>query len=191
MAIKLHHATVKFLAKHGFQAIEAEGGFRLVRIEDGMLSVDTFASAGEMTETLRSDPDGVEFETEEDQDESGIRRCGVMQKGYHDEYSSNPHGPGCGDQVDVTLRNAIYHTSEGAKTPKVDEATLRHIGVEAGLWKESWNSLNVGMRRMNLANRIRGFLRNNPDGMVTIGAEGTGRWGVEAQVAKRKAKKAA
>jgi len=180
---KIHHATIKRAARLGVTIIEVEGGFVLNRTEDGLNSVDTFDSTAEALEALERDE--VEFE---DADEAeGSAKCGVMAKDYHDQYSRNPHGPGCGDTIDIEMRDAI--TVMDGKKSRVDEGVLCQIGIDAGLWKPSWESLNVGMRRMNLANRIRGLLRNNPEAQVRIG-ETTGRFGVVFQPAKSKARKA-
>lgn len=185
----LHHATVKRADRLGVTITNAaDGGFRLIRKEDGMLSIDSYDSTAEALEELEDDR--CEFETEEEAEEaSGTAKCGVMAKSYHDEYSKNPNGPGCGDTVDTEMRDAIMVLFEGEKTPRVDVTVLRQIGEDAGLWKTTWESLNVGMQRMNLANRIRGFLRNNAEGKVTIG-DTEGRFGVEAKEPKVKKGKA-
>ena len=179
----IHHATIKRAAKLGVTIIEANGGFVLNRTEDGLNSVDTFDSTAEALEALERD----EVEFEEADDAEGGAKCGVMAKDYHDQYSHNPHGPGCGDQIDIEMRNAI--TIFDGKNGRVDPTALQAIGESLGLWKPTWEALNIGMRRMNLANRIRGYLRNNPDAVVTMG-DTTGRFGVGYTPSKAKARKA-
>lgn len=181
----IHHSVIKKATRLGFTFVEAEpSGFRLLLDGTTHLSIDVFDSTAEAFEAFEEG--SVEFETDEDEEESsGSSKCGVMAKNYHDEYSSNPHGPGCGDSVDIEMRNAIMVLFEGDKTPRVDRAELRKIGEDCGLWKPSWEGLNVGMQRMNLANRIRGLLRNNPEVKVTIGSK-TSRFGVAARTLKTK-----
>ena len=182
---RIHHATIKRATRLGVELIEADGAFRLVRIEDGALSVDTFDSTAEALESMEQET--VEFETEEETHAGG--KCGVMAKSYHDVYSANPHGPGCGDTIDIEMRNAIMVPDISGKGQHADPYALRAIGENAGLWLPRWDALNIGMRRMNLANRIRGLLRNDSDAQVTIG-DTTGRFGVSFQPSKRKARKA-
>ena len=70
---------------------------------------------------------------------------------------------------------------------KVDTNRLREYGEQLGLWNPRWEGLNPGMLRMNLANRIRGVLRNStgeiagPGGLLS-------RFGIEFRPSK-KAKK--
>lgn len=183
----LHHTVVKKAAKLGFHFVDnGKNGLRLVNDETGALSEEIFTSTAEAFEAA-AEEDGITW-NEEDEEEGGAQKCGVMAKSYHTEYSSNPHGPGCGDTVDVEMRNAIMVVPEGEKEPRVDEAALRKIGDDAGLWREKWNGLNVGMRRMNLSNRIRGLLRNDADAKVRIGKV-HGRFGVAPKTPKVKAAK--
>lgn len=180
--MRIHHATIAFAAKHGVEILEAGKGFRLVQIVTGQLSEDTFDTAGEISETLRAD--GVEGITwEKPRTAKGIR-SGVMAIGFHKEYSNNPDGPGCNDDLDVTLRRATAHLGEDGKpTGSMDRAKLIAVGEANGLWRFTWNSLNPGMGRMNLANRMRGWLRNN-DGHLVIGDQ-SGRFGI-ARIEKAK-----
>lgn len=179
----IHHATIKRAAKLGVTILQVEGGFMLNRTKDGLNSIDTFDSTAEALEAMERD----EVEFEEDADTDASAKCGVMGKDYHDQYSHNPHGPGCGDTIDIEMRNAI--TVFDGKNGKVDPTALQAIGESLGLWKPTWDGLNVGMRRMNLSNRIRGYLRNNENAEVTLGGT-TGRFGVGYTPSKAKARKA-
>lgn len=183
----IHHATVKRALKHGLTIAEAPGGFRLCQIDGGLLSTETYDSTAEALEEFERDE--CEFETEEEA-EVGFAACGVMAKNYHDIYSSNPHGPGCGDSVDTGLRDACVFLHDNEKEPRLDLPTLKAIGTDAGLWKASWEGLNPGMQRMNLANRIRGLLRNDDKAKVRI-SKTTGRFGVAARNPKAKPVKTA
>lgn len=186
MAKPIHHTIVKSAAKHGAVFVEtADGGFQFKNAE-GLLSLESFNSVGEAMEALKSDE--VNYEAPRPAGSSAIR-CGVMARVYHDRYSANPHGPGCGDTLDVEMRDAIMRVFPEEKTPRVDPDALREIGETAGLWKPEWETMNVGMRRMNLANRIRGLLRRDAQAKVTIGSK-TGRFGIAARPEKVKTTKA-
>ena len=182
--IAIHHATVKRAARMGVRFEEAPNGkLRLVRIADDAFS-DEFDSAGEAMEAM--DRKEVEFEALK----PNRNVCGVMAKTYHDRYSANPHGPGCGDGLDIAIRTAIMVPVADGKTLVADPERLKLIGVACDLWRYEWESLNIGMRRMNLANRIRAYLRNNAEGVVEIGGV-VGRFGVGANPPKAKKAKAA
>lgn len=182
----IHHATIKRAAKLGAEFVDlGDQGFRLKNIETGLLSVETFESTGAAMEALADTKQPIEWEE--------VRKgwfCGVMVKSYHDLYSKNPHGPGCGDTVDIAMRDAIMRpVTEGSKDMAVDLALLREIGEANGCWVQSYATLNPGMQRMNITNRLRGRLRNNPDFEATIGGE-TGRFGVAPKAPKAKPTKA-
>jgi hypothetical protein len=90
--------------------------------------------------------------------------AGVMVKSYHDLYMAQ--GGGSGDNVDTTMREVFMTKSREVQTkkgiraePALDVEALRTWGVEIGLWNDRWDALNPGMRRMNLANRVRGAIR--------------------------------
>lgn len=186
----IHHAITKKADKLGFTIEERADLFVLVD-EEGATTNPPVDSKGisAMLAAIDKNPDdhGIEFEhdlgdpTDEDDDNS-IAKCGVMDASAHARYESNPHGPGCNDSVDCALRDAYTSESNG----------LDREGIKAcagQLWDVKYETLNNGMVRMNVANKIRGFLRNHDDAVVTIGAE-TGRFGVSYNPAKRKARKA-
>ncbi len=185
MARPIHPAAKATAAKFGCEIVESTGGFRLLQTESGILSVDEFDRVAEATEELRrSGIEGIEWE--KPRASNSHARSGVMVIGYHRVYSSNPHGPGNGDTLDVSLRDATQALgADGKPTGAMDSAMLRQIGVDAGLWRDTWEGLNPGMRRMNLANRMRGWLRNNA-GVLRIGDQ-EGRFGVELRTKEAKA----
>lgn len=162
MAKPIHHAILKRATKLGCALVEVpEGGFRIEA--KGRLSQDTFDDAKEALNTFALG--GMEFEARKG------NFCGVMVASYHAVYECNPHGPGCGDGLDIAMRDAFTHDSG------VDVEALQKLGESLGLWNPSWFSLNPGMKRMNLTNRIRAYLRNRADAKVQIGDK-TGRHGV-------------
>lgn len=190
MAKPIHPAAKARAAKYGCEIIEIDNQFALKNVETGATSEDRFDKVAEATEALADE--GIEGITwaEEDDDEF-VGRSGVMQLDYHKQYSQNPHGPGCNDSIDITLRDETRELREdGTPTDRMDLDKLLEIVRATGLFREEWLRLNPGMVRMNSANRIRGWLRNN-EGTITLGSQ-TGRFGVERREKKpRKSKKAA
>lgn len=172
--IKLHHATVARATKLGVSFLETEGVLSLVRTEDGWKSEETWTdpklALADLAEEEVTFLDPAEAEEEEDEDHS--RKSGVMPIEYHKLYMAN--GGGCGDTLDAEMRE-VFLTPGG-----VDTAALRLWGELLGLWNPAWEVRNPGMQRMNLANRVRGWLRQN-EGEVPHpagGEAGTTRFGI-------------
>lgn len=118
----------------------------------------------------------AEPEDEETDDETGVGKSGVMTLTYHERYMAQ--GGGSMDDVDQSMRDAFvtevtekYTTKKGEererKVNRVDLVALREWGEEIELWNEAWENLNPGMQRMNLANRVRGAIRNG--GHIKLG----------------------
>lgn len=183
----IHHATVKRAAKLGLEFAEVDDGFRLIRIEDGAVSVETFESTGAAMEAATDTREPIEWETPS----TSRAFCGVMVKGYHDRYSANPHGPGCGDTLDIEMRESVMRIPEGAKEPCVDLVLLRDIAIRHDCWQDRYLSLNPGMQRMNVANRLRGRLRNDAEFAIVWEAGGQPtRCGIHPKAPKAKASRA-
>lgn len=163
-----HHAVVKRATKLGVNLIDAEGGVRLEKT--GRLSIESFDTAKEALDRFAKG--GLDFEARKS------NFCGVMVASYHASYESNPHGPGCGDGLDIAMRDAF--TGPGG----VNEDELRAFGEQIGLWNPNWDLLNRGMRRMNLTNRVRAALRNDAKLTFDIGGK-NGRHGVAYNPAKK------
>ncbi len=190
---KLHHTVVKAAARFDAYFMDTETGtFRFGRLDDPtLISNIEFDTTAEGLEALRNGD--VTWEEPEAEERPYSGRCGVMAAGYHARYSANPHGPGCNDSLDCTMRDVFLTktrtiTTKTGKTreePALDVDALREFGQGLGLWNNRWDALNQGMMRMNLANRIRGYLRNHPEATITIGAD-TGRFGVESKSAELK-----
>lgn len=174
MARVIHHAITKKAAKNGVAVIlDAEDAFRIQK--GPRLSVESFDGAKEALDEYLAGH--VTF------DKATGNFCGVMVASYHDRYEHNAHGPGSCDGLDMALRD------EFTKPTGIEVERLEELGRELGLWADKWNSLNPGMKRMNLSNRIRAWLRNDKDALVRIGQE-VGRFGVAYRPAKRNRKAA-
>lgn len=177
----IHPATKKRADKLGVEIANiSETGILLIRTAD---KHEYFAEGASLAEAL----DEVQDETAEFQAPKTTRlTCGVMPSSHHARYMSQ--GGGCADVLDTTMR-ALFATDDG-----IDTASLKLTGETNGLWNPRWETLNPGMQRMNLANRLRAAARRGteialigPDGMRTAGLFGI----VPKEQPAPKAKKAA
>lgn len=184
MTKTIHHTIVKSAARHDARFAETEdGGFFLVKISDERYSSlpDSWDTVGEAMEALKEG--AIEWNLPKGMTASN--HCGVMVASYHARYSSNSHGPGCNDTLDCSMRDLMtVPNPNGDKRNKtvLDLDAIRATADANGLWNEKWNPLNPGMQRMNLANRLRGWLRNHDGEVVLVAYDGTrhtGRFGVE------------
>lgn len=177
MLTPIHHATQKAAAKAGLQIEAIDGAFRVTRLTDNRFCVvQNDTAKGALAAAINAE--GVVTW------QKPIKAfCGVMRFAYHDRYEHNPHGPGCGDGLDVAMRDAFMDPD----TEKLRTGPMKELGESLDLWNPAWDSLNPGMQRMNLTNRIRAFLRNNADEKVEIGGKRS-RFGVPFMPAKRNRK---
>lgn len=92
----------------------------------------------------------------EDDEEEGKS---IIKRKYKERY--HPHKMTCGDDISQLI-TAHVMTAEGDDgKPCVDEAKLEHFAKLNGVWQEKYEFLNVGMRRMNIANRLRAKVRHD------------------------------
>jgi hypothetical protein len=168
---KLHHETIKRALRLGVEIIaipnlDGLSTFRAVRIADKAETVEIFDDAKSMLNAISEG--AAEFAVP-----TSFRglRSGVMVMTYHVRYTAN--GGGCGDTLDLALRDLLL-SNDGTNLD-----LLQQIAEKNGVWVQKWASLNAGMQRMNLANRLRSILRNNAEATIDLGDEGTGRFDVE------------
>lgn len=147
---------------------------KLVALVQAKLETAIFEQEDKTTKSLVITNEGLKARGTEDITEfgedpsKGKRMAGVMVKSYHDIYMAQ--GGGNADNVDTTMREVFMTKSREVPTkkgvraePALDVDALRNWGVEIGLWNDRWDALNPGMRRMNLANRVRGAIRNGKE----------------------------
>lgn len=179
--LSLHHTILKKAVRLGVYFVGTEDKqFRLAKADDPtLLSSETFSSTSEAFEALEAKE--VTFVTPKQETGTDRGKCGVMNTSYHAKYSHNPHGPGSGDELDRGMRDAFNGKHDG-KT-QIDVEALRVTGEANNVWNPSWVSLNPGMRRMNLANRLRALLRNKQGDVRLLDRDGNlvveGRFGIE------------
>lgn len=108
---------------------------------------------------------------------AAFAKAGCMPKSYHDLYMAQ--GGGCADTIDKAMKDAFLTGSRTITTKGKDgksqirsEAALdleamEVWGREIGLWNDKWASLNPGMKRMNLTNRVRAAVRRGVEIKLT------------------------
>jgi len=90
-------------------------------------------------------------------DENG---ASVVKKLYKARYK--PHKAKCGDQISQLITAHItVKAAEKGERPHVDEAKLIRFAKANGCWDPNYAKINVGMKRMNIANRLRGKVRRD------------------------------
>lgn len=144
---------VRLRADHACMVIERDGK------EWSLQVTDAGFAACNMEPTEADGPDPV----------AAGARAGCMPKKYHDLYMAQ--GGGCADPIDRAMKDAFLTASrevtardkDGRTTTRteaaLDCAAMARWGREIGLWNDRWDSLNPGMQRMNLTNRVRAAVR--------------------------------
>jgi hypothetical protein len=85
----------------------------------------------------------------------------VVQADFRARYAE--HGGSSGDELSVRLRKHL-ETADGT----IDLAKLRALAETNEVWSDRYSSLNAGMQRLNVGNRLRALVRRG--GKVKWGA---------------------
>lgn len=103
-----------------------------------------------------ADDADVEEETaESDEDEEGEGEEGgksVVKKKYKTKYK--PFKMTCGDDLSQLISAHVKRKNDEGKM-RIDPVILKKFAQANGVWDPNYANLNVGMRRMNIANRLR------------------------------------
>lgn len=75
----------------------------------------------------------------------------IIKKKYREQYKQ--HGMSCGDLIADELK-AYVTVSAGGKQG-VDPILLKKVAVDNNVWKDSYEGLNIGLRRMAIGNCLR------------------------------------
>lgn len=137
------------------EAAEAEGwskkrggGFKQADVDEEEGGVSEATTWRELCEEQ-----DIEVETE------GSGRS-IVKKKYKERY--RPTKMTCGDDLAQRIsKHVTYHDDDNDK-PMIDKAKLQRFAEANGCWVPSYKSLNAGMQRMNVANRLRGIIRKDP-----------------------------
>lgn len=87
----------------------------------------------------------------------------VVKRKYKTQYK--PFRMTCGDDLSslVSAHIKIPAKVDGKSVKRIDEDKLYRFAVANGVWNPIYGALNVGMRRMNIANRLRKLIKDDPD----------------------------
>jgi hypothetical protein len=154
MALKMHHTNATFLRLRGITVAERDGVF---------VTTNTAIE-------FRGDGKAICAAIKAHEAETGKKlrgagradKSGVMVKSYHEQYTAN--GGGNADLLDTTMRDELIVDVDGE--PALDRVRLKKEAVRLGVWNERYETLNPGMARMNVANRLRALIRK--EGEVAV-----------------------
>lgn len=125
------------------------GGFK----QEGVDAEDGGASDATTWRELCEEQD-IEVESGE-----GNGRSIIKQK-YKQKY--RPTKMTCGDDMARKISEHVQYHNEDEGKDMIDTDKLKRFAEANGCWVASYRSLNAGMQRMNVANRLRGLLRKDP-----------------------------
>ncbi len=98
------------------------------------------------------DPEDDEAEDDEDAEEG----ASVVKRKYKTKY--RPFKMTCGDDLAQLVAKHLKVEGDDGK-PRIDERKLYAFAVANNCWVSTYKQLNIGMRRMNVVNRLRARVR--------------------------------
>lgn len=129
--------------------------YSAARLNDAFLDATSEVDEDELAEIAAEAEDELEGAEEGDDEEGegeGEGGKSVVKKKYKTEYK--PHKMTCGDDFASKVTSYITVPHKGKKT-RVDPVKLRKLAEANGVWEDRYCSLNPGMQRMNVGNRLR------------------------------------
>lgn len=179
MATKIHHNTAKKAKTHGIELrvdgneiVAIKNGVRLASHMSGTIALQTAidklaADAPKPVKVAKprksrdedEGDEGDEFEedgeeeaeVEADDEEESDEGKSVVKAKYKQAYKPFKHR--CGTSIADQISAHVAGESEDGK-PCVDMKKLKRFARANECWVESYSSLNNGMARMNVANRL-------------------------------------
>lgn len=133
---------------------EIGSGVRLADAWDEALDV---LEGGEEGEDGEDDAD--DLEAGEDDAEEGDGTKSVVKKKYKSRY--RPFRMTCGDEISQLISAHVKYKDEAEGKMRIDRAKLVKFAKLNGVWDPKYQNMNVGMVRMNAANRLRGKIRRD------------------------------
>lgn len=110
------------------------------------------------------DGDGTEQETGEAEEEDSEEDEGrsVVKRRYKRAYK--PFKAKCGDELSILITRHVASTEKDEDgRVRTDPAKLKRFAIANDCWMPEYASLNVGMQRMNVANRLRAKVKKGYD----------------------------
>jgi hypothetical protein len=108
---------------------------------------------------LADGPEEAEADDEEGDEENGKS---VVKKTYKRKY--RPTKNKNGDEISFLITEHVAERGEDGeilKPVRTDEEHLKRFAIANGVWNPDYAHLNVGMRRMNIGNRLRAKVKKD------------------------------
>lgn len=147
-------AVRAFLASNDeFDPNDEDGVKEAIRELTGLrrVSTDLVAQSDRLIAEVGDEP-----EAEEEEESEGRS---VVKKSYKRRY--RPFKSTCGDELAQLVRAHLEVKTEDGK--RIDPDKLRTFAVANDCWRSEYLNLNVGMRRMNVVNRLRAKVAKGHD----------------------------
>lgn len=177
--MKIHHNTAKKAKKAGIELVVYENTIDAIKdgkvlasgmfgnkvLEEAIAKLEAKAPKAPKAPKAKKarkprdedgDEEGSEDEAEEvTEDEEGEGEEGgksVVKKVYKTRYK--PFKMTCGDDLSQLISKHVKVKNEDGKL-RIDAKVLKAFARANGVWDPNYENLNIGMRRMNIANRLR------------------------------------
>lgn len=153
---KLHHSQASFFAKLNVTPETLDGGMLSVTVNDQRYDAATpkelVAKVAKALEAANPKPRAPRAKKVAKTKGNKIKaiKGNVIKAEFRERYAANN---GCGDQVQLAM------SAEFIDGDTLDRAALRSWAQGLGVWPDRYDSLNNGMVRMNVANRVRALVR--------------------------------
>ena len=179
MSSKIHHNTAKKAKKHGLTIKSVENEFEVHGMTGGLLAMHASASVAldraiakindglkpvatpepKKAKPARKPRDEDEDEGDELEDEPEEGNSVVKHK-YKQVYKGRPLKISCSDDLAVQIARHLKVKDEDGKL-RIDPVKLQAFARANNVWDPKYSHLNVGMRRMNVVNRLRAKIRRD------------------------------
>lgn len=172
--VRIHHNTIKKAQRFGFALVEQgalvvvmKNGKAVAKHEDAKTALELAINAGsnsigsrvrKLVDRVTGRKPKVEADEDEDEGEEAEETEGasVVKRRYKERYK--PFEARCGDDLSLQITSHVTMLDRTGK-PRVDTNKLREFAEINEVWVPSYGSLNPGMQRMNVANRLRTRVR--------------------------------
>ena len=167
----IHHATAKKAAAHGIGLTIRDDG-KITATGDGAVLATGTDAKDVLTAAIEAMDNGAadeaddddaaaeleaeaeaEGEPQEDGDEDEKVDRSVVKNRYKQRY--RPFKDRCGDEISKLISSHVWDEDED----RIDPVKLQKFAKANDVWDAKYANLNVGMQRMNIANKLRGRIR--------------------------------
>lgn len=186
MSSKIHHQTAKRARKHGIELTFVIDGFTAskngvqlasnasagVALEQAIAKLAPFPSLASSVKAVCKVRQNTEAyakrskarkprdeDDEDDEPEEQDEGKSIIKSKYKTKY--RPWKMTCGDDLAQQLSKHLKVKDEDDGKMRVDAAKLKRFALANDCWDPKYAHLNVGMRRLNVANRLRAKIRKD------------------------------